>query len=166
MSERDVAWSAVLRVLNNTEVSYSNTHAGAHAGKTSEVRQADNLYVVVSTKPDYDRHDTDRTSPMYAVITVGLRSQDQWTNEDARRRAQKEETVAQQVITMEHCDNPSCQNEPRPVDKKGKAPGIYFSGEIYSAAPNANIRTGAWQAYACQPVCVLAAMQAAQVTKK
>ncbi len=87
MSQRDVTWAEILEVLASPEVVYAGDR-GAHAGKDSEIHQRGELYVVVGRKPTFDYYDTGQERPLYAVITVGLRSDRQWNNDDMRRRNQ------------------------------------------------------------------------------
>ena len=86
MAARDIPWAEVLWVLEQPEVTYSNTSKGPHAGKHTQIHQRGRLYVVVSLIPEYSRHDAAKEHPLYTVVTTGLRTQRQWTNEDARAR--------------------------------------------------------------------------------
>lgn len=89
MSTRDVAWAEVLWVLSAPEVQYHNVQR--NTGIKSTVNQRGSLYVITAFTPEFDRHDTDKATPMYAVITVGLRAQHQWNNGDARDRVLTQE---------------------------------------------------------------------------
>ena len=91
MAARDITWTEVLWVLEAPEVTYAAT-TGPHAGKKSEINQRGNLYVVTATEPRYDFYDRAKEYPMTAVITVGYRNVEQWTDADARNR-DKDTTV-------------------------------------------------------------------------
>lgn len=67
MTARDVTWGEILDVINQPEVVYY-THGGVR-----KVHQGEKIAVVTAVK---DR----------AVITVLLRSYEQWTDEDVRAR--------------------------------------------------------------------------------
>lgn len=85
MESRSITHKEVLEVLRLPEVSYrSNT--GPHAGKNSVTHQRGKLYVVVAGTPTYHHTDFAKQFPCYAVITAGLRSTEQWNNEDAINR--------------------------------------------------------------------------------
>lgn len=85
MAARDISWAEVLWVLAAPEVTYAAT-TGPHAGKKSEINQRGNLYVVISTEPRFDYYDRERAHPMIAVITVGYRNTNTWTDADVRNR--------------------------------------------------------------------------------
>lgn len=85
MAAREISWAAILDVLAAPEVSYQANH-GAHAHVDATIYQRGALYVVAANKPDYSADDEHKDRPFYAVITVGLRSVEQWTDEDAINR--------------------------------------------------------------------------------
>lgn len=85
MAARGVTWAEILQVLDQPEVVYSGS-SGAHAGKGTEIRQRDKLYVVVSTTPVFDYYDKAKQTPLLAVVTVGLRTERRWNNDDMLRR--------------------------------------------------------------------------------
>lgn len=90
MSQRGITWADVLHVLAAPEVQYKGTPRATTGD--SMVNQRGSLYVVTAVTPEYNRFDPDHTTPMYAVITVGLRAGHQWNDADARaRRLSKEE---------------------------------------------------------------------------
>ena len=84
MSARDITWAEVLEVLEAPEVLYQNTQRTTHV--RSNVHQRGNLFVVSAMTADFDRHDSDQSTPMFAVITVGLRQQRTWCNADVVAR--------------------------------------------------------------------------------
>lgn len=91
MSDRDIGWAEVLWVLAAPEVTYSGA-VGKHAGKHTEIHQRGRLYVVVAQHPTFEHFDTSHETPLFAVITVGLRRTQVWTNQDAIERNRDEMT--------------------------------------------------------------------------
>lgn len=81
MSKRDISWGQVLEVLNAPEVTYHNT--APSDGNRGVVHQRGHLFVV--TMPTPHRH-TDDGVPVFRVMTVGLRQEDQWSDADVRNR--------------------------------------------------------------------------------
>lgn len=80
MADRQISWAEVLEVLTAPEVTYIQARAIGNLSP-GRVNQRGDLYAVTSLEIEDAGH-----TDIVAVMTVGLRSQDQWTDEDARNR--------------------------------------------------------------------------------
>lgn len=85
MQLRGVTWSEVVDVLNNAEVTYKQG-GDPTVNQHATVFQAGKLFVVRADTAEYLEHDG---SWRYAVLTVGLRSQEQWSDKDVRDRSKR-----------------------------------------------------------------------------
>lgn len=87
MAAREVTWAQVLQVVAAPENTWSGS--GGYHRNNSTVMQRGDLYVVVGNTPEYDKFDTAKEHPLVPIITVGLRQQDQWTDDDIRNRTRR-----------------------------------------------------------------------------